>query len=90
MRNKLAQVGITGMSLVVVGALMFFISSAIFMACYNYCVPKMIHSVDKNYDVDMDFSPIDFWTSCVAVILLGFLVGNVYPINQIYTDNYVQ
>ena len=89
MHKQLAEMGISGGLLIIFMVAIFFISSAIFMASYNYCVPKLLHSVDKDYDTDKDFSPIDFWTSCVTVILLGFLVGNVYPINQIYTQNQI-
>jgi hypothetical protein len=52
----------------------FLIVSAIFMAVYNYTIPKLVMSINNNYK-STDFSPIDFETACMLVILYILLFG---------------
>ena len=51
----------------------FFIGSAILMATWNYTIPKLAHSVEKKYDEEKDFTPIDYPTAMVFMFLLYFL-----------------
>lgn len=71
----------------VVLALIISIMSAILMATWNYAIPRLVHSVDKSYDVDKDFASIDFWTALVALFFVSIVFmrggsGDVYIIKS--------
>jgi len=51
----------------------FFIVSAIFMATWNYAVPRLAESADSTYDKATRFRDINYPTSMVAVILTGLI-----------------
>ena len=55
----------------------FFISSAILMVSWNYTVPRIIHSYNKNYNIKTDFTPIDYPTSIVFMILFNVIFSSI-------------
>jgi succinate dehydrogenase hydrophobic anchor subunit len=59
----------------VIMAGIFFCVSAIVMALYNYTVPRLISSANKEYSMDRDFKKINFWTACTLVLLSSALFG---------------
>jgi len=60
--------------MVVIAAIGFLIVSAIFMAVYNYTIPKLVMSINNKYK-SSDFTPIDFESACLLVILYIVLFG---------------
>lgn len=54
----------------------FFVVSAIFMATWNYAVPRLAESADKTYDRQVRFGEIEYPTAMVAVILAGLLFSS--------------
>lgn len=52
-------------------AILFLISSAIFMGSWNYVVPRLAASADSTYDRGTRFTDIDYPTAMVAVILIS-------------------
>ena len=63
-----------GALVVVIGV--FFCISAIVMALYNYTIPRIVFSVNKNYNINTDFKKINFWTACALVLLCSALFGS--------------
>lgn len=52
-----------------------FLAAAIFMILWNHAIPRLADSADAAYDMDSDFTDIDYWTSLTAVILLGMIMS---------------
>ena len=55
----------------------YFIGSAILMATWNYTIPKIAKSCDNTYNPDTKFSPIDYPTALVFMILLNVIFGSI-------------
>jgi hypothetical protein len=70
-----------GMLFIIAG--LFFCVSAIVMALYNYTIPRLLESTNKNYNTKTDFRKIDFWTGCSLVLLCSALFGGS---NIMFTD----
>ena len=72
MNKFLAKIFGYGIILLIIS---FFVGSAILMAVWNYTIPRIAHSTVTNYDIDKDFSPIDYPTAMVFYILLFMFFG---------------
>lgn len=63
--------------LIIAVILAFFIAGAIMMVLYNYTVPRLAESVNKNYNRKTDFKPISYWTACTLALLCSLAFGSV-------------
>ena len=55
----------------------FFISSAILMTSWNYTVPRIIQSYNKNYNIETEFKDIDYSTAMVFMILFNVIFSSI-------------
>ncbi len=61
---------------ILLGAILtFFIAALILQVTYNFAVPRLAKSVNKEFRLATDFTPITFGTAAVVTILVGILFG---------------
>ena len=72
------------MMIILVAIIAFFIVAAIFMATWNFTMPRLVESVSPGYD-RKKFRNISYPTSMVAIIFLGLVFGS----STIIYNNYV-
>lgn len=61
---------------------LFFLITWFVQLAWNYTLPKLVDSIEKDYNPDSDFTPIDYWTAVVLVLLIGLLFGGMWKSSQ--------
>lgn len=59
----------------IVAIIMFLVVAFVLQLAYNYVAPRLVHSINKEYSVERDFSPIAYWTAVVLLVLVGLVCG---------------
>ena len=57
---------------------LFFLITWFVQLAWNYTLPKLVDSIDKDYNPDTDFTSIDYWTAVVLVLLVSLLFGGIW------------
>ena len=56
----------------------FFLLALFIQLAWNYTLPKLVDSIQKDYDPSTDFKDIDYWTAVVLTLLVSFLFGGMW------------
>nr|QBK87010.1 MAG: hypothetical protein LCMAC103_03540 [Marseillevirus LCMAC103] len=60
-------------SILLGAAITFLIVALVLQVTYNFAMPQLVKSVNKNFKKSADFTPINFGTAAVVTILAGIL-----------------
>ena len=63
----------------------FFAVSALFMVTWNYAIPRLVYSVDREYDVD-SAPGLEYWAAVVTLVVIGFMFPSARSLNSLNTD----